>query len=121
MKNSFTSLQTKTAFLNLIALGVSLCLSLNIKSQSNVCWTTQAGNIGNSAIFSCSSNTTLLNADTLIIKHSVTIGSSNNQVVNYASADFSIISLENNATLSPFGSNNILRLPPFAEIKDQVK
>lgn len=102
----------KTAF----TLAILLSASKSLLSQRNACWTTQAGNIGNSSIFVCNVGTSVATADTLFVRHDVTIGSANKDAINMTSYLFDIISLENGATLSPYGTNNELTLPKFAEI-----
>ena len=99
-----------------LAILLSASKSLLSQTQRNACWTTQTGNIGNASIFACNNGTTVATADTLFVRHAVTIGSANNHKINMSSMAFDIISLENGATLTPAGTNNELTLPRFAEI-----
>jgi hypothetical protein len=111
MKNS-------NLFKSVLTLAVLLSASSSLLSQSqrNACWTTQTGNIGNVSIYACNNGTTVATADTLFVRHAVTIGSASNQKVDMSSMAFDIISLENGATLTPYGTNNELTLPKFSEI-----
>jgi hypothetical protein len=111
MKNS-------NLFKNVLTLAILLSASKSLLSQTqrNACWTTQTGNIGNSSIYACNNGTTVATADTLFVRHAVTIGAKNNDVINMSNMAFDIISLENGATLTPAGTNNELTLPRFAEI-----
>lgn len=102
----------KTAF----TLAILLSASKSLLSQRNACWTTQAGNIGNSSIFVCNVGTSVATADTLFVRHAVTIGAANNDIINFSSFALDIISLESGSTLTPYGTNNELTLPKFAEI-----
>jgi len=111
MKNS-------NLFKNVLTLAILLSASKSLLSQTqrNACWTIQTGNIGNASIYACNNGTTVATADTLFVRHAVTIGSANNHKINMSSMAFDIISLENGATLTPAGTNNELTLPRFAEI-----
>lgn len=109
MKNS-------NLFKTVFTLAILLSASKSLLSQRNACWTTQTGNIGNSSIFACNVGTSVATADTLFVRHAVTIGTKNNDVINLSSFTFDVISLENGSTLTPAGTNNELTLPRFAEI-----
>jgi hypothetical protein len=91
-------------------------ISISSVFSQNTCWTNSTGNIGDSTIFTCNSGTTLRTADTVFVRHALTIGAANNQVVNYSNYNFEVMSLENNSTLTPYGANNELTLPNLAII-----
>lgn len=85
-------------------------------SAQNACWTTSTGNIGNSSIFTCDAGVSVSTADTLYVRHAVTIGTANNQIINFSSYNLEIIELQNNASITPYGANNELTLPEDARI-----
>ena len=103
-------------FVKLALCAFLLLTNLNLFSQNNNCWTVQSGSIGSSSTFACNVGTSMATADTLFVRHAVTIGSANNQIINFSTYLLEVVSLENGATLTAYGTNNELTLPRFSHI-----